>query len=192
MAVPAKKITPASAAEPQTELSVINNPAPKTPARAAARPKPKLAMVSEAPAAKAEDQTPLWALAALENSRNAVFMCDPEMTITFANKKSIETLTTMEPALHRASDAWRGFATAQVVGSSLSFLFADEPLEFRHACDARIHPYSKQIKVGLCVCDVQVTGIKDGRGELIGYAVEWENVTERTAAEKHQVQLVTA
>jgi methyl-accepting chemotaxis protein len=191
MAVPAKKINPAPAAEAQTELSVVSNPAPRATGRRTTRSKPQLAMVTEAPAAKV-DQTPYWALSALENSRVGILFCDMEMTVTYANKKSFETLTTMESGLHRFSDAWKGFSAAQVVGSSLKFLFMDEPLEFRHACDARNYPYRKQIKTGAGFCEVQISGIKDSKGELTGYVVEWEHVTDRVAAAARQTQLLTA
>ncbi len=205
MALPAKKPTrtPAPAAEPKTKLSVVpSRTAPKPGRATAAKPaqataaKPARSTAAKTTRLKVvetpepENQLLAWAMTALEDSRANTFLCDPDWTILYANKKSFEILEIMEPNLHKWSDDWKSFRAAEVVGTSLDFLFTDEPLEFRKASDTRNHPYRGIIKTGPCVCDVQVTSITDEQGELVGYAVDWERITDKIAQEKRVQQLM--
>jgi methyl-accepting chemotaxis protein len=192
MAVPAKKMNSAPVAEPQTELSVINNPAPKTPARGASRPKPKLSVVDAKPVPTGEDRMAKLALSALESSRACTFLCDLELNVIHANKRSFETLALMEPNLHKHNTQWHSFRASEIVGKSMRWLFTDEPDEFVKAFDTRNHPYHRIIKTGPCVCDVYVAGAYDADGLQLGYAISWERVTDRLATEKRQNQLLNA
>ena len=120
----------------------------------------------------------------LENSTMNTFQCDLNWNVLYANKKAFDIMEFMEPNLHRHSDAWKTFRAKEVVGKSLDWLFTDEPEQFRRASDPRNHPYQSVVKTGPCVCDVAVTGTTDANGNVTGYAVYWERITERVAAEK--------
>ncbi|HLK56845.1 MAG TPA: methyl-accepting chemotaxis protein [Chthonomonadaceae bacterium] len=190
MAAPARKLKPAPAEEPNTELSIVETKSPQ-PAPAARTPRPRLSVVEQAPKPKPENPLLQWAMSAVENSRSNTFFCDHEFNIVYANKKSFEILNFMEPNL-RKFDSWKHFRANDVVGMNLEFLFTDEPLEFRRATDPRNHPYQNRIQTGPCICDVQVTTIKGENGDVLGFAVDWERITEKVAQENRQAQLLSA
>jgi methyl-accepting chemotaxis protein len=191
MAVPAKK-TSSRAVSPQTELSVVGSKPKATPARPRTQAKrPQLSVIGPKTTPAKETALLAWSMEALENSRACTFLCDRDFNILYANKKSFAMLEFMEPNLHKWNDSWKSFHAANIVGTNLDFLFTDEPLEFRKAADPRNHPYQKNIRTGPCTCDVQVTGIRDKAGEVIGYAVDWERITDKIASERRIKQLMT-
>ncbi|MCW3061923.1 MAG: methyl-accepting chemotaxis protein [Capsulimonas sp.] len=184
MAAAAKTTTTAPRATARkTELNVVEGD--NKPTRA---PRPKLSVVASAP--KAPNML-AWAKSALDNSRSNTFLCDRDFNILYANQKSFDILEFMEPNLHAYSESWKSFRAADIVGDNLSFLFTDEPFEFRRAADPRNHPYQSHIKTGPCVCDVQINGIRAENGDLIGYAVDWERITDKLAQEARTQQLMT-
>jgi methyl-accepting chemotaxis protein len=128
----------------------------------------------------------------LENSTACTLLTDLDMNVTYANAKSKERLGFMEPNLHAHSEKWRSFRAEEIVGSSLDFLFTDEPEEYRKARDPRNHPYFTTIKTGPCVCEVTVTSTMGADGKASGYAIYWERITERVAREKQVAQLLAA
>ena len=176
-------------AKPRRVAGSAQHSAPKPVATRSAATKTKLSVVEAEPDFD-EETLPKWAQAALENSRANTFLCSLDFTIVYANKRAFEILAFMEPNLHNYSSAWKHFRASDVVGTNLDFLFTDEPIEFRRAADPRNHPYIKQIKTGPCVCDVQVTGIRDESGALVGYAVDWERITDKLAQERRVNQLM--
>ncbi|MEO7718651.1 MAG: methyl-accepting chemotaxis protein [Capsulimonas sp.] len=184
MAAAAKTTTTAPRATVRkTELNVVEGD--NKPTRA---PRPKLSVVGSAP--KAPNML-AWANSALDNSRSNTFLCDKDFNILYANQKSFDILEFMEPNLHAYSDSWKSFRVADIIGGNLSFLFTDEPQEFRRAADPRNHPYQARIKTGPCVCDVQVTGIRAENGDLVGYSIDWERITDKLAQEARVQQLMT-
>ena len=129
------------------------------------------------------------AIEVLDRTRSCSFICDPECKIVFANEKSFEILTLMEPNLS-VLEGWKGFRAADVVGTSLEFLFTDAPGEFRKATDPRYLPYNNRIRTGPCTCDVQVTALNAPDGQFLGFAVDWERITDKLAQERRVKQLM--
>ena len=54
----------------------------------------------------------------------------------------------------------------------------------------RHQPYQGIIKTGPCVCDISITALKDSAGNLLGYGVDWERITDKLAQEKRTRQLM--
>ena len=183
MASTAKKLAPAAPAKP----TLSTTPAPKPSAKKSA---PKLMVVTNKVATPKTDPKMYAASAALDNSRSATFVCDLDWNVQYTNKRSNELLAFMEPNLHAFHPSWRTFIASNVIGSNLSFLFHDEPVEYRQFTDSRNHPYKTRIKTGPCVCDLQVTSIKDANDNTTGYAVDWDRITDKLAQEKRVSQLL--
>lgn len=110
--------------------------------------------------------------------------------VLYANKKSYDILEFMEPNLHKWNARWHSFHARDIIGKSLEWLFTDEPEEFRKASDPRNHPYRKNIRTGPCTCDVIVRGTTDANGNVDGYAVYWERITEKIEQEHRVKQLM--
>ena len=123
-------------------------------------------------------------LQVLDASTMNTFQCDVNWNVLYANKKAYDIMEFMEPNLHNFSASWKSFRAKDVVGKSLDWLFTEEPEQFRKASDSRNHPFAARIQTGPCVCDVTVTSTTDESGKVTGYAVYWERVTEKVAAEK--------
>jgi len=133
-----------------------------------------------APAAIEIDQL-AWASQAIDESPINTFLCDMDMNIVYANQKSFETLGMMEPNLRNWSAAWKSFRADDIVGTTLDFLFTDEPDEYRLAKNPRNHPYFGTIRTGPCTCEVRITSVSDADGDANGYTVYFERITDKLA-----------
>ncbi len=162
------------------------------PARARSAPRTKLTVVGSTPKIATKNALMQSALEALEYAQTCTFLCDRDFNILHANKKSLETLEAMEMSLRSSGDAFRHFRAADAVSGNLDFLFTQEPMEFRRASDSRNLPYQRTINMGTFVCEVFIGGTYDETGTQLGYAVSWENVTDRLASEKKQGQQIAA
>ncbi len=198
MAVLAKKTSPA-ATSAAAELKSSSTAKPKlsvVASRGTAASKPrtqqstKLSVVGTKESFESKT-LPIWAMNAIENSRSNTFLCDLDMNIVYANKKSFDILEFMEPNLHKWSDSWKSFHASEILGNSVEFLFTDEPAEFRRASNPSNLPYQKNIRTGPCTCDVMVNGIFDDNGALSGYSIDWERITDKIASEHRIKQLLT-
>ena len=186
MSSTAKKIiTPAAPQAPTVKPNIVRNSKPK----AAPAAQPKLSVVTSD---KFEAKHNATLAGALNKSRSAAFVCDLEWNISFANDRALETLHEMESALQSAGGDWRAFSADATVGENFEFLFSDEPQEFKKATEGRHHPYTKHIQVGPFTCDLYVDSIEDESGNLTGYIVDWDNVTERLAKDMKAKQMLAA
>ena len=126
---------------------------------------------------------------ALENSRSATMICDPDWKIVYANRKTLATLEAMEPDLRNSGGPWRGFQATEVVGMGLEALLCDEPQEQRRLTDSRNHPYETHVKLGPNTCAFRATSLYSAAEKLIGYSIDWEDQTEATKTEAFQNRL---
>ncbi len=185
MASTAKKLAPVAPAKPVISTTASPKPAAK-------KSSPKLSIVTNKPAAPKADPRFAAAAAALEWSRSATMICDANWNITFSNKQSQDTFAALEPTLHAFHPSWKSFNTASVVGSNLSFLFVDEPHQWRQVTDIRNQSYETQFKVGPAVLDFHVAPIVSSNGTVTAYAVDWNDITAQLEAERRHTQLLTA
>jgi len=181
MAQAARKLSTPQAAPPALATATRRQPEPKIVVKSASTAKLTLS-THKAPAAP-KLTVSNWTAQGVDNSPSNTFLCDLDMNIIYANKKSFDILDMMEPNLHKWSDLWKSFHAKEIVGSPLDFLFTDAPEEYRKAKDPRYQPYFGTIRTGPCTCEVHISSVRDPRGEIIGYTIYWERITDKVALE---------
>ena len=121
----------------------------------------------------------------LENSTANTFLCDLDWNILYANKKAFEILEFMEPNLHKSQRRVEVVPRQRHRRQVLDWLFTDEPDGVhRKASDHAqpslpVHNPDWPLHVRRD-CDQH----EDDKGDVTGYAVYWERITEKVAAEK--------
>ncbi len=111
-----------------------------------------------------------------------VIMCDPhDLTITYANKTSIDTLRPLEHLLSVKAD--------QLVGQCIDIFHKDPSHQRRILKDPNNLPHHAQIKLGEEILDLLVTAVRDKDGEYISAMLTWSIVTQKVKADAEQAKL---
>lgn len=116
-----------------------------------------------------------------ENSPINIMMADKNLTITYVNPASLETLRTLAAHLPCKPEA--------VVGQSIDIFHKDPAYQRRILSNPQNLPVRTNIELGDQTADLLVSATYDESGEYLGPMVTWEVVTEKrrleaSAAEK--------
>jgi methyl-accepting chemotaxis protein len=123
--------------------------------------------------------------AALDNLGTNVLVADADLNLVYMNQRSTETLRAIEPILKEVL----GLRVDELVGGSLDrFHGARAPEIRRLLTDHRRFPHRATISLGPKRLDLNVNLIEDG-GQVVGYIVNWEDVTEKERLEVEAARL---
>ncbi|MFO0803205.1 MAG: methyl-accepting chemotaxis protein [Gemmataceae bacterium] len=112
----------------------------------------------------------------LENAPTNVLMADRDLTITYVNPASLNTLKKLEQYLPVKAD--------RVFGSSIDIFHKNPEHQRKILADPRNLPVRANIKIGPETADLLVTAILDSEGNYIGPMVTWELITEKLESER--------
>jgi methyl-accepting chemotaxis protein len=118
---------------------------------------------------------------AVSSASTAIMMIDRNRVITYANSATVELLRKNEPALRQV---YRSFSADAIVGQCIDIFHANPAHQRRMLESPENFPYSTKIKVGPLVFKINVTAIRDGRGNYIGNTMEWSDITQQVEAER--------
>ncbi len=112
-----------------------------------------------------------------------VMVCDPrDLTITYVNKTSKDTLRGLEHLLPVRTD--------ELEGQCIDIFHKDPSYQRRLLADPRNLPHSAKIKLGDEVLDLLVSPVRDRAGNITSLMLTWSVVTEkmRTDADAYRLQ----
>jgi len=104
-----------------------------------------------------------------------VILCDPDLTITYVNPKSVETLRGLQDLLPVKADA--------LVGQCIDIFHKHPEHQRRLLKDPRNLPHRAQITLGEEVLDMHVDAAMEG-ARYLGPVLTWDVVTARVKAER--------
>ena len=123
--------------------------------------------------------------AALDNLGTNVLVADADLNLIYMNQRSTETLRAIEPIIKEVL----GLRVDELVGGSLDrFHGARAPEIRRLLTDHRRFPHRATISLGPKRLDLNVNLIEEG-GQIAGYIVNWEDVTEKERLEAEATRL---
>lgn len=117
----------------------------------------------------------------IENTPINIMLADMNGVITYVNKKSIETLRSIEDQLPIAVD--------DIVGSSYDVFHKNPAHQRKLLASERNLPHTTIINVGKEKLSLLVTAVKDEAGKYIGPMVTWDVVTERLKLEDEMARI---
>ena len=112
---------------------------------------------------------------AFENSSAALMILTPDLTVSFANK-ALVSLVTQKLADFRSRIT--GLEPDGLVGLSFDSLYPLTPEMSARLRDAQELPFHQDVAVGAGRYGVDFSAIRANGEELLGYVVEWRDVTE--------------
>ncbi len=117
----------------------------------------------------------------VENATVRLIMADRDLKIVYMNPASIQALRRLEHLLPcRVED---------IVGKSIDIFHKNPEMQRRLLADPKNLPHRTTIKLGDELLDLNVTAIRDSRGEYIGPMVNWEVITEQVRAKEREQKL---
>ncbi len=121
----------------------------------------------------------------LNNAQANFVMCDRDLVITYVNKGTETTLARLADQIRTAAPA---FDCAKPVGCSAG-LFVKDAQALR---DPRALPLRTDVALGVRALDVTMNGLRAATGDLLGYTIEWADVTDKREAEKTVARMQAA
>ena len=119
----------------------------------------------------------------VENATVRLIMADRDFKIVYMNPASLQALRRLEHLLPCRVD--------DIVGKSIDIFHKNPEMQRRLLSDPRNLPHRANIRLGEEILDLNVSAIRDARGEYIGPMVTWETVTEQERAKEREKKLQT-
>lgn len=112
---------------------------------------------------------------ALDSAVTAIMMIDRDFTITYANQSTLNMLIEHEQTL---SQVFPGFSVKGLVGTNIDVFHKDPSHQRALLSDPNNLPYNTDINLGPLAFRINVTAMRNDKGDYVGNMLEWHNVTE--------------
>ena len=126
---------------------------------------------------------------AVEGTITPIMMIDRDLTVTYANKATVELLKTHETTLHKV---YPSFSVDQLIGTCIDVFHENPEHQRKLLGDPANLPFSSDIQVGPLTFNINVTAQTDESGHYTGATLEWYDVTDQRAKERDVARLQTA
>ncbi|CAM2066431.1 PAS domain-containing protein [Sulfidibacter corallicola] len=122
-------------------------------------------------------------------SGTAMMMVDRDLVITYINPATDKMLRKNLPIFQ---SVFPGFSLENLIGTCIDRFHKDPEHQRRILANPDNLPYTADIQVKNLIFNLQVTAMMDEKGEYIGNALEWYDVTETRAREDEISRLTSA
>lgn len=112
--------------------------------------------------------------AAFEGTTVALMMVDRDFMVTYVNEATKKLLSENVDAFRKF---WPTFDPSQIVGSCIDMFHKNPAHQRQLLSDPSRLPYRTDISVGDLKFALNVSAVRDTKGEYVGNVLEWDNVT---------------
>lgn len=112
-----------------------------------------------------------------------IMYCDLDLKITYVNKKSIETLKSIENLLP--------IKVSEIIGANIDVFHKNPAFQRKLLADPKNLPHRAVIQLGSEKLDLNVFANYDGKGNYIGCMVSWEIVTKKLLTEANLARVMS-
>jgi len=123
---------------------------------------------------------------AVGGAMQAMMMIDRDFNVTYVNQASIDLLTKHEAVLQ---SVFPGFHAAGIMGANIDTFHKNPAHQRTMLANPANLPYSTHIQIAHLTMKLNVTAMMDTKGDYIGNALEWADITEEVAKENHVARL---
>jgi methyl-accepting chemotaxis protein len=125
--------------------------------------------------------------ASLNSVQTNIFMADTRFNIIFANERALETLRGIEEEIRKAF----GVGVDEIIGGSIHRFHKDKRMVERILRNPAALPHQADFTFGAVTLQTRINGIFGPEQELLGYIVNWEDVSARRRGEAEQSRLLS-
>jgi methyl-accepting chemotaxis protein len=123
--------------------------------------------------------------ASLASLQANVFLADRELVIIYANDRALETLRRIEGEIQKAF----GVAVDDIVGATIHRFHKDKRRVERILRNPAALPHEAAFSFGKVTLQAKINGVFSPGNEVLGYIVNWEDVSQLQAIEAEQSRL---
>ena len=110
----------------------------------------------------------------LDSLQTNVFVADTDLNLVYANKKALATVRTFESEIFAAF----GVRVDELVGASIHRFHRDPARVEQVLRTPAALPHSAEFMFGDITLRTEIGGLQDEDGNIIGYIVNWEDISE--------------
>jgi methyl-accepting chemotaxis protein len=125
--------------------------------------------------------------ASLENVQTNIFLADTGFTLIYANPRALQTLRGMEAEIRKAF----GVEVDAIVGGSIHRFHKSKENVERILRNPAALPHQTDFSFGPVTLQTRINGLFGRNRQLLGYIVNWEDVSERRRVEADQSRLMS-
>jgi methyl-accepting chemotaxis protein len=125
--------------------------------------------------------------ASLANVQTNIFMADSRLNIIFANERALQTLRRIEGEVRKAFNV----AVDDIVGGSIHRFHKDPKGVERLLHNPALLPHRADFTFGTVTLQTRINGIFGPGQEVLGYIVNWEDVSDQRRVEAEQARLLS-
>jgi methyl-accepting chemotaxis protein len=123
--------------------------------------------------------------AILEQTPSVIMVADAGLDIVFANQMARETLQNLDGELRAAF----GLGADQIVGNSMHVFHRNPSAVEKTLAALTDAPHHTEIRFGNTIVASSIKRLKKPGGELLGYAVNWHDITDLDQARNETAQI---
>jgi methyl-accepting chemotaxis protein len=142
---------------------------------------------ARAPQANGQLDSLEFVRAGLDSVQTNIFLADPQLTIIFANERALKTLHGMEDEIRKAF----GVLVNDIVGGSIHRFHKDKRQVEQILRNPAALPHKAEFTFGPITLQARINGIFGPARQVLGYIVNWEDVTERKRVAAEQSRLTS-
>ena len=125
--------------------------------------------------------------ASLSSVQANVFLADTAFNIIYANDRALETLRGIEGEIRKAFDV----DVDDIVGATIHRFHKDKRRVERILRNPAALPHQAEFSFGNITLQAKINGVFGPRNEVLGYIVNWEDVSQRQRIEAEQSRLAS-
>lgn len=125
--------------------------------------------------------------ASLAGVQANIFLADPKFIIVYANERAMETLRGIEDEFRQAF----GVDVEDIVGDSIHRFNKDKRRVERILRNPAALPHQTEFAFGNVILQATINAVFGGGDSLLGYVVNWEDVSTRQRLEAEQARLTS-
>jgi methyl-accepting chemotaxis protein len=125
--------------------------------------------------------------ATLDSVQTNIFLANPDFVIIFANERAHATLRGMADEIRKAF----GVEVDQIVGGSIHRFHKNPAGVERILRTSAALPHRADFTFGTVTLQTRINGVFGPKKEILGYVVNWEDVSERLKIEAEQARLLS-
>jgi methyl-accepting chemotaxis protein len=148
---------------------------------------PHEASVSRLPSTNGSLDSLDFVRATLASVQANIFVADTAFNIIYANDRALETLRGMDAELRKAF----GVEADDVVGATIHRFHKDPRRVERILRNPSALPHLAEFRFGNVTLKTTINGVFGPHNEILGYVVNWEDVSERLRNESEQSRLLS-
>ena len=120
----------------------------------------------------------------LKSLATNVFYADKDFNLIFMNERAISTLKAIEPQLMSEFN----LRADQLLNQNIDVFHKNPAHQRKILSDPKNFPHNAEIQFGGIIMDLNINRVINSKGDLEGYVVNWEEISDKKNAERKAAQ----